>query len=143
MVVALAPDVLLRASYPLERITSCQMIHHLRHHTSLSLSSQKAKSSLESPRFLAVKHLDLSLMRDACASWRLASCACSYCTLQYNTYTILKIASMNFLHPSNKTVRSGKISDWLDRFHHQIPTPRKKNWIPLESGQTKVRRTFL
>lgn len=34
VVVALAPDVLLRASYPLERITSCQMIHHLRHHTS-------------------------------------------------------------------------------------------------------------
>lgn len=61
---ALAPNVLLRASNPLERMASCQMIHYLRHHTSFSLI-QKSKSPHEKRRFVLLKHLDLCLMRDA------------------------------------------------------------------------------
>lgn len=144
VVVALAPDVLLRASYPLERITSCQMIHHLRHHTSPSLSFQKAKSSLESPRFLAVKHLDLSLMRDACASWTGILCLqlLYVHTLQYNTYSLLKNVCMNFPSSFKQDSSVGK-DQRLIKIDSTINThPRGKNWIPLESGQTKSVELF-
>lgn len=75
--------------------------------------TQNQNPPLKKPRFIAVKHLDLWLMRDTCAFWHEYEC----------------------LHPPSK-------SDWSkrsaigDRVHH-LTTGR--NWIPLDR---QVRWTF-
>lgn len=110
-----------------------------------SLSFQKAKSSLESPRFLAVKHLDLSLMRDACASWTGILCLqlLYVHTLQYNTYSLLKNVSMNFPSSFKQDSSVGKDQRLIRSIPPSILTPEEKTGSRWRAGRRSPSNFFV